>query len=143
MTEIFSKIQNDYFHIGNPVTLVLSFASIQPMLSIPNAMEVLEHVKANLNSILDIIIKEEKNEHEIKKLKMGIQNLYAIIIDTCWYNWLPELAINRHRAAFPTGYNNVYACLYNSNHPLVKHGSQIYSNLPYQDIISIQVNHEL
>ncbi|MCW8452521.1 hypothetical protein, partial [Legionella quinlivanii] len=84
-----------------------------------------------------------KNQLEIKKnhydFEASLQNLYAIILDTCWYNWLPSIAIERYGAKFNDGYTNNYACLYNANHPLVKKGSLIYSKIPLHDFIVIDV----
>lgn len=130
------KMSKDYFQNDRPVTLAISFSLKSDFLTVPCPMELMSYLKTHLSEIL-------KDQAEIKKIKYDIAgsltNLYAIILDTCWYNLLPTIAIERHAAKFIDGFTNNYACLYNANHPLVCKGLLIYSKIPHQSSISIEL----
>ncbi|HEM1533353.1 TPA: hypothetical protein U0Z67_000831 [Legionella pneumophila] len=133
---IIDKMAKNYFQNDKPVTLAISFSLKSDFLTVPCPLVLMAYLKTNLSEIL-------KAQAEIKKIKFNIAdsltNLYAIVLDTCWYNLLPTIAIERHAAKFLDGFTNNYACLYNANHPLVSKGMLIYSKIPYQDFISIEL----
>lgn len=116
------KSKKSYFKdIEKPITLAVSFSLNRDFLSIPNPGSILSFACENLYHALENGLSDAG----------VINNLYAIIIDTSWYNWFYEIAKKRHNAVFPEGYNNCYGCIYNLEHPLVKSGLYIYDKIPY------------
>ncbi|MCL5260785.1 MAG: hypothetical protein M1561_03760, partial [Gammaproteobacteria bacterium] len=90
-------------------------------------------LKANLCSSLQSSLQTQlekyrdngKNEkYQENKRNMVIDNikkLYAVLIDTSWYNWLPNIAKVRGGAIFNnTQHENCYGIIYNTNFSSVK-----------------------
>lgn len=126
---VLDKLTKKYCHLGNPVTLGISISLIKPTLGLPNPQYLLDYLRKNLmKCLLELSLAEKYRQENLSK---SIDNLYAIILDTCWYNWFPQIAVERFNAKFPQGFNNCYACIYNSDHPLVQKGEFIYEHVPY------------
>ncbi len=120
---IFDKSEKPWFkHTQKPITIAVSLSLIRNILSVPNVEDFLDYLKKNLTKV----IKQKQLDSSII-----FNNLYAIIIDTCWYNWFPDITTTRHHASFPTGFSNAYICMYNSNHSLVKQGILIYEKVAF------------
>ncbi|MFO3210882.1 hypothetical protein SC371_09700 [Legionella pneumophila serogroup 2] len=121
---ISDKAKKAYFREPNkPITLAISFALTRNFISIPNPANIMEIISQKLKQVI--------SGSQMNSDVNCFQNLYAIIIDTCWYNWFPKIATKRHNAQFPNGFNNCYGCLYNSDHFLSHSGQYIYDRIPY------------
>lgn len=129
---VLDKLKKEYFHLGKPVTLAISISLIKSMLHLPNPVHFLDYLKKNLiGCLLEWSLTEKYSQENLL-----LDNLYAIIIDTCWYNWFPEIAIGRYGAKFLEDFNNCYVCIYNEDHLLVQNGKLIYQQIPYWNILS-------
>lgn len=105
--EILSKLTKKYFSQGTPIVLALSMAQM-PQLIHPRIFFHNELLKEKLQNYLSAaVIKEEK-------YRKNIENLYAILIDTTWYNWFPKIAQRSYGVKFPDGYENYYGIIYNT-----------------------------
>ncbi|WP_408072914.1 hypothetical protein ACJEHO_08680 [Legionella pneumophila] len=121
---ISDKAKKTYFREQNkPITLAISFALTRNFISVPNPANIMEIISQKLKQVV--------SESYINSENNYFQNLYAIIIDTCWYNWFPKIATKRHNAQFPNGFNNCYGCIYNREHFLSRSGQYIYDRIPY------------
>ncbi|HBD7060342.1 TPA: hypothetical protein KKW48_003124 [Legionella pneumophila] len=125
VSAIVEKAKKSYFAAPDkPITLAISFSLSRNFLSVPDPTTIIGFICNKL--------RDEVNSKVDIQLGVNIfDNLYAIIIDTTWYNWFPEIAIKRHGAKFQTGFNNCYGCIYNSEHFLVKSEQLIYDRIPY------------
>ena len=90
--KLIEKLKRSYFEENVPVILSISLATLPDHLSTVAVM-------INVDGIQDLLIDELSNiinngkysQNEIKKFSENIKYLYAIIIDTSWYNWFPEI----------------------------------------------------
>lgn len=98
-----NKLEGSYFSEGVPVILAISLSLINDVKMIRNAKSIIERIACELPKIIC-------EDPEINK--DNLQNLYAIIIDTSWYNWIAQIV----GASMPNGYDNCYGIIYNLNH---------------------------
>jgi len=109
---IVDKIGKQYFHGKIPVVLAISLATFDDIVYLGPADHLVEYITVHLMGVLKQLILSKENSCELaKKLKY----IYAILLDTTWYNWLKNICISRHGAIFRSGYNNYYAVIYNAD----------------------------
>ena len=113
---ILDKLTKKYFEIGAHIILAISLAPFQQLIS-PRILFSNGFLKALLPRYLSEVAKEKYKDKgtEAKKLQNNIKNLYAVLIDTTWYNWFPEIAKCREEARFSDGCENCYGVIYNTN----------------------------
>lgn len=104
---IIDKTNKEYFEGDTPVIIACSLSLMHDYKMIDSAEKLIEGIHQFLPETLMQVSQEKKPESPIKNL----EKLYAVIIDTSWYNWMPEIA----GASMPAGYNNCYGIIYNTN----------------------------
>lgn len=104
---IIDKINKEYFESDTPVIIACSLSLMQDYKMMCSAKELIEGIYRFLPETLIQVYQEKNLELPIK----NFEKLYAVIIDTSWYNWAPEIA----GASMPTGYDNCYGIIYNTN----------------------------
>jgi hypothetical protein len=122
---IIDKLKKDYFLQTKIGIIAISFAMFTPSLlissdltrSIRNGSLFIHDKKPCLNNLLtpilnELIKKEEKATQA--RLIQALGNLYAVIIDTNWYNWFPNITRSKYGAIF-LAQENCYGILYNQN----------------------------
>jgi hypothetical protein len=109
---ICSKLEKDYFHQNKPGIIAISLSMLSPSICSNNLDRVIEYLLKTFHMTLNIAMKNKPHEIQ-QKILNGLNNLYAIIIDDCWYNWFPDVVRNLHGAKFPPGYDNSYWVIYN------------------------------
>lgn len=124
---IIDKAKNEYFQSGIPVALFISFSQIPEFLRISHPEELIKFIIDNLPTE----IKKQNQSNSI------LSNLYAVVLDTTWYNWFPDIAKSRHGAQFPEGKENMYVCFYNSNHPKVQEQALLFHKVAYHDFCAM------
>ncbi len=110
--KILDKLTKKYFADNVPVVLAISIANFPEIAPIPSMPIFLEYLIDNLPRKLTEAISNHKDSNQLQK---NSKNLYAILIDSCWYNWFPNIAKNRYRGSFPHDIDNHYAVIYNTN----------------------------
>lgn len=129
---IIEKLQKPYCETNDHIILAVSIAEYPRLIS-PSVFFDSGLLKANLCSSLQSSLQTQlekyrdngKNEkYQENKRNMVIDNikkLYAVLIDTSWYNWLPNIAKVRGGAIFNnTQHENCYGIIYNTNFSSVK-----------------------
>ncbi len=110
-------LKGSYFSHKMPVIIAISLSLL------PDSMDTVVAINYchNLESLLSKELKEVLNssvysQEEIKKILKNMKYLYAIIVDSSWYNWFPDiLEKEHHKKLFPDGYGNSYRVIYNIN----------------------------
>ncbi len=119
------KLKESYFSDGKPGVIAVSLALVMPgfSFSADETMKFIEHLKENLISALRQTTTTCKAVDR-QKIINGMNNLYAIIVDTCWYNWFPDI--------FGVGWDpckNIYCAIYNENFMHAKRDQKIFDSL--------------
>lgn len=110
------KVENKYFEKNIPVILTLSLATLPDFMSVVPAFNDFERMAKLITDELihniDDYISEKKNREKIHE---NIKSLYAIVIDTTWYNWVPEIVELELNAKWPDNkLKNCYIVIYNT-----------------------------
>ncbi len=126
--KILDKIQKKYCSEDIPVILAISVSTL-PLIEtmmISDITDFLNYLKNHLRTTLMDLIKQKPSDLQ-SKLKKNMENLYAILIDSNWYDWFPEIAIQRHQANIPNSEKNQCrrGIIYNVDHTL--YGNQIFN----------------
>lgn len=125
---ICDKLQKSYSQECAPIILAVSLANFRDQLISPIGS--LNFDSEMIDKLLGKLLREiQKNEN------ISTDNLYAIILDTSWYNWFPEIAIMKYGANFPVNYTNCFCIIYNKEF-ISKHGKLFEAAIPYQKIVS-------
>ncbi len=113
---ICDKLKADYFQKGNPGIIAISLTSLVPGISFsdPATRTILDYLYTNLFEILRSAVQEKFDDTEKEKIFHGQHNLFAIILDTNWYNWFPDILENSGAAKFSGGCKNIYSVVYNT-----------------------------
>jgi hypothetical protein len=129
--KIIDKLKKQYFDENLPVVLAISittFPEIIPVAPISFFIEtIIDHLPWKLTQAIN-------QSQDSKKLEKNAKNLFAVLIDTTWYNWFPSIAKRKHNASFPTGIDNYYAVVYNEH---CSHMSQDNMQKIFDDLVSI------
>lgn len=120
--KIIEKLEKKYFENANPVIVAISLATLPDFMIIPNIESLLAHIQTTLNEKLIEILKEririsKDNDYKknVEKMQHNIQHLFAILIDTTWYNWFPKTVKSQYGAKFEDRCENYYGIIYNKN----------------------------
>ena len=97
------------------------------------------YLRENLGIYIQKELFNEKDSQARIELEQSIQNLYAIIIDTTWYNWMPDIVEKRFGAQFKSKNKNCYICFYNKNHAIAKDGRKIFTQINEGNVYSIEL----
>ncbi len=119
--KIVDKLKNSYFEEKKGI-IAISFSMLAP--GIFTTGELTSSISSGdffyhrnqpslnmLNPVLNELIKKETTEEQ-EKILAAFKNLYAILIDTTWYNWFPDVVRNKYGANFHY-FDNYYAVVYN------------------------------
>lgn len=106
---IIEKLYKDYLKHDKPVIISISLSLINNIRMIRGAKELIDGILTSLQENIRIVL-SEKNLSE-SEFNLRIKNLYAIVIDTSWYNWYPN--INKEHMV--SGYDNCYGVVYNTD----------------------------
>lgn len=123
------KIKKNYCNQEIPVTIAISLALNRDI------FKNITNEKIFLNLIQNTLLTQVKKQLG-DKLSSHFKNLYAVIIDTCWYGWFPEV---KSQKAYKD-YISTNICIYNANNELVKNNIKIYEKIPLE--VSITLNFE-
>lgn len=134
---IVDKAKKDYSKKGRPVTLAISFALRSEFTLHALVHEQLfPYLEEKLNTYIQEELSKEKDNQARSEFERAIKNLYAIIIDTTWYNWIPDIAEQRYGASFKSEKKNCYICIYNESHAMVKSGRKIFTQTNESNIFN-------
>ncbi len=137
---IIEKAKKVYFRKETPVTLAITFAlRAEFTLHALVQEQLVPYLKENLNTYIREELSKEKDNHARDELERAIKNLYAIIIDSTTYNWVPDIAEQRHGAQFKSENKNCYICIYNENHTMVKAEKQIFAKIDEDNTYLIEL----
>ena len=145
---IISKLDKKYFHENHPVIVSVSLSLLTDFKMLKSPKQLIEHIAFLLPEAINDIIQDKINEYEElsqynnfkNKVEIGLQNLYAVIIDTTWFNWFPDIC----EAKMPDGYDNCYGVIYNTNISReinkVSDKNLFVSQIPYQMSACLKVD---
>lgn len=109
------KLDKPYFEKNIPVILALSLSTLPDFMSPTGAFNQFELIaKSIAKELQENISNYVKNEESLKKIRENLKSLYAVIIDTTWYNWFPEIVEEKHQAKWSGGCKNCYIIIYNT-----------------------------
>ncbi|MCD6056250.1 MAG: hypothetical protein K0R12_1212 [Gammaproteobacteria bacterium] len=132
-SHIADKIEKSAFKRNMPVILAISFSLRKDALTAHTSIRSwLKAIKENLETRLTKLMKDAPQ----------LENLYALIIDTTFYNWFPSHAEKEYGAKFSNGFDNEFICFYNAKNEMVikqkEQGTLIFNNLmPNVDFLDI------
>lgn len=123
---IVEKLQKKYCEDNNRIVLAVSIAEfpqlIAPSMLFDSALlknYLCSSIQLALQTTIEKYREDNKNEEYIENKKNliinNIKKLYAVLIDTSWYNWLPNIAKERYGANFKNQHENCYGVIYNTN----------------------------
>ncbi|HAT8773718.1 hypothetical protein [Legionella pneumophila] len=141
------KLKKPYFDKNTPVILALSLSTLPDFMSVvpafrnfeAMAQSIANEIKKNIGDYLDP--NDDKD-----KICNNLKSLYAIIIDTTWYNWLPEIVEQKHGAVWNNPkLKNCYIILYNTGiSESIPHEQHIFSSIIENSIdINLDIFHHL
>jgi hypothetical protein len=110
------KLDRKFFEKKMPVVLALSLATLPDFMSISPAFNNFEGMAKSIA----IEFRENakfylKDGQDLKIFRENLKFLYAIIIDTTWYNWFPKIVEDKHQVKWPDERKNCYIAIYNNN----------------------------
>lgn len=134
--KIVEKLQKPYFQNNNAGVIAISLAMLPQdtisLFALPSSIKnknfFNEKAVEALNAELDRLIRP-KEEAIQEKILIGLENLYAIIIDTTWHNWFSS----------STNYQNHYGVLYNENYKNYSKNLIFNSVIPYHGIGFLEI----
>ncbi len=103
---VIDKLNKQYSREDIPIILFVSLSLFLDFQMISSPSNLINEIVSQLpDKINDLAIEDSER---YKNAKKGIENLYAIIFDTTWYNWFPDLYGNGKRDSY-------YGIVYNTN----------------------------
>lgn len=114
--KILEKLEKPYFSKNIPTIISVSLASVASAMDTVMALSYCKNLdKLLLDELNSCINSGRYTEEKVSNLSKRLKSLYAIIIDYSWYNWFPDIAVEKLGGHFPEGYNNCYHIIYNTN----------------------------
>lgn len=109
--KIIEKLKKPYFEEGTPVIISISLSTLPYGLFTHSFFKnnLIEKLPETINNVI------ERDKLDSNTIKDNMKNLYAIIIDTTWYNWHPDIMEKFGSANFPGEIKNCYQIIYNKN----------------------------
>ncbi len=140
---VLDKTSKIYFSGEKLGLIAVSLAMFNPGFFPLSCRDILDYIANNLQvEINKILIKNDKkrSREEVERILCAFTKLYAILIDSTFYNWFPEVM----GARMLNGYDNFYGIIYNKNvNDLVAKkilDSKILNTVPYQANIHLENN---
>jgi len=152
VTMIVRKLECAYFQKKTPVILALSLSTLPDFMSTAMAFNQFGQIAASISNELrtnittyvtdkNKIEDEESIKEKIKIISENIKSLYAVIIDTTWYNWFPDVAENLQQARWADEVRNCYIAIYNTQtSPTLNCDHHILSFIPNQIDLPLVIN---
>lgn len=133
---ILDKLEKSYHKTTTPVIVAISLNSLFESLHANTFSPFITDIEKILPNKLKEIANEKANKKQkkIECYRNSLSNLYAILIDTYYYNWIPEIAKKKFNACMPEN-GNFYTVIYNSNSSHFKQKNiKIFDSLAYANI---------
>ncbi len=109
---VIGKLKKPYFSYEEPMILFVSLATFVECVSLPQMKTFIQYLHEHFCSKLNEAIGKSSDKNHLNK---SLGNLYAILIDTNSYNWIPNIAKKRYGAVFTKEIPNTYGVIYNTN----------------------------